>query len=133
MAKQGQKKDGTAKKSTKGIPRVTDKVLAGGDALAKYNKAVATLSPELQAECKARLATAQSEGRKAKKVDFATVFNGRTIEDLTTAKTALDIALAAAAETAEKEAEAKIAELQASIAAMKEAKAKVGAAAAVTA
>ena len=129
----GQKKDGTAKKSTKGIPRITDKVLAGGDALKAYQDAVAKLSPTVQAECKARLEKAQAEGPKVKSVDFATVFNGRTIEELTVAQTALTVALATAAETAEKAAEAELAAVQAKLTAMKDARAKIGASAPVTA
>jgi hypothetical protein len=60
--------DGAAKvrKSTKGIPRITNKVLAGGEALEGYKAAVAKLSATVQAECMARLEVAQKAGPKVK-------------------------------------------------------------------
>jgi len=124
MSKQVQKNDGAVKvrKSTKGIPRITDKVLAGGDALAKYNDAVSKLSPAVQAECKARLAKAQNDGPKVKKIDFSTIFAGRSVEDLTVAQTALTAALADAAVTAEQIAEQELAAVQAKLAALKDAR-----------
>jgi hypothetical protein len=91
-------KSGKARKSTAGIPRVTNKVLAGGEALAKYNEAVAKLSPAIQAECKARLEAAQKTGPKESgggKIGSLT----RKVEKLTVAladaKTALDAAILA--------------------------------------
>jgi hypothetical protein len=116
------KKDGTAAKSTKGIPRVTDKVLAGGDALKKYQDAVAKLPASVQKECNDRLAKAQAEGRKPKTVNFSTIFTGRSVEDLMVAKTALDAAMVAAAAAEEAEAEAQLARITAKVAAMKAAK-----------
>lgn len=91
------KKDGTAKKSTKGIPRVTAKVLEGGEALAKYQAAVAKLDAATQKECAERLVKAQTEGPKVKKVNFSTIFTGRSVEELTEAQTALNSALESAA------------------------------------
>ena len=52
------------RKSTKGVPRITNKVLAGGEALDKYNEAVGNLPASVQAECKARLEKAMKEGPK---------------------------------------------------------------------
>lgn len=119
------KKDGTVRKSTKGIPRVTDKVLGMDEAGRKawLDKVPA----QFRTEVEARLTEALKVGRKVKSVDFSTVFNGRTVEELTVAKSALDAALAIAAVSAEAEAEAKIAELTASLAAMKQARASVAA------
>lgn len=117
------KKDGTAAKSTKGIPRVTDKVLAGGEALAKYNEAVSKLPVSVQKECQERLAKAQAAGRKPKAVNFNTIFTGRSVEDLMVAKAALDAAMVAAAAAEEAEAEAQLARITAKVAAMKAAKA----------
>lgn len=54
-----------ARKSTKGIPRITNKVLAGGEALETYKVEVAKLSATVQAECLARLEAAQKAGPKA--------------------------------------------------------------------
>lgn len=121
MAK-GQKKDGSARKITKGIPRVTANVLAGGEALAKYNEAVSKLSAELQKECAERLAAAQKDGPKARKVDFATIFNGRSVEDLTTAKGALDAALKVAAEQEESKMANLIAKMEAQLKALRSVK-----------
>jgi len=89
------KKDGTARKSTKGIPRITDKVIAMNDE--DRQAWLDTVPAEHRAEVEARLATAMTEGRKPKKIDFGTVFNGRTVEELTNAQTALTNALAEAA------------------------------------
>jgi len=89
------KKDGSPRKSTKGIPRVTDKVLA----MSEEDRAawLLTVPAEHRAEVEARLETAMTEGRKPRKVDFGTVFNGRSVEELTEAQTALTNALAEAA------------------------------------
>lgn len=93
------KKDGTTRKSTKGIPRVTDKVLAMSEAdrAAWLDKVPA----EHRVEVEARLTSALTEGRKVKKVDFSTIFNGRSVEELTSAQTSLTNALASAAEAEE--------------------------------
>ncbi len=89
------KKDGTERKSTKGIPRVTDKVIAMSD----EDRAawLLTVPAEHRAEVEARLTTAMTEGRKPRKIDFGTIFNGRSVEELTNAQTALTDALAIAA------------------------------------
>jgi len=109
------KKDGSPRKSTKGIPRVTDKVLAMSEEdratwLAEKSKG---LSAEVVAEIQERIATALKEGRKPKKVDFGTIFNGRSVEELTEAQSALTDALAAAAEAEEENLNRIIAEAQA--------------------
>lgn len=123
------KGSGKVRKSTAGIPRITANVLAGGDALAKYNEAVSKLSPELQKECNERLAKAQKEGPKARKVDFATVFNGRSVEELTTAKTALDAALKVAAAQEESKMADLIAKMEAQLKALRSVKTEAPAAA----
>ena len=109
------KKDGTLRKSTKGVPRVTDKILAMNEE--ERAAWLETVPAEHRAEVAARLETALTEGRKPKKVDFGTVFNGRTVEELTAAQTALTSALADAA-IAE---EAKLNEIIAKATAQKEA------------
>lgn len=53
-------------KGGKGIPRITNKVIAGGDALVKFNEAVAKLTPAQQAECKARLEAAIAAGPRVR-------------------------------------------------------------------
>lgn len=89
------KKDGTVRKSTKGIPRVTDKVIAMND----EDRAawLAKVPSQHKAEVEARLQAAMTEGRKPKKVDFNTIFDGRSVEELTAAQSALTNALADAA------------------------------------
>jgi hypothetical protein len=120
-------KTGKVRKSTKGIPRVTDKVLAMSEAdrAAWLSKVPA----EHRAEVEGRLAEALKVGRKAKAVDFSTVFNGRTVEELEAAQGFLTAAMATAAATAEAATEAAIAELKAKLDGLKTAKAKVGQAA----
>lgn len=120
---------GKARKNTKGIPRVTDKVLAGGEALTKYQEAVAKLPLDLQKECNDRLTKAQAEGRKPKAVNFGTIFTGRSVEDLMKAQTALTTAMTAAAAREEQEAEEQLARITAKVAAMKAAKSAAPAAA----
>jgi hypothetical protein len=116
----GQKKDGTAKKSTKGIPRVTNKVLAMSD---EDRKAwLAKVPAEHRTEVETRLTEALKGGRKPSKVDFTTVFKGRSVEDLMTAKTALNAELAAASDAEEAAAEAELAKLTAKVEAIKAAK-----------
>lgn len=108
---------GKVHKSTKGIPRVTDKVLAMDEAgraswLAEKGKG---LSAEVIAEIKARIEKIMKGGRqgKSKKVDFAATFSGKTVEELTEAQTALTSALATAAVEAESKINAEIASLEA--------------------
>ena len=119
-------KDKVAKvrKSTKGIPRVTDKVLAMSetDRQAWLDEACKALSPEVKAEVAARLATALTEGRKAKKVNFGTIFNGRSVAELTEAQTALTEAMKLAAVEGVKEQERIIAKAQATLDALKAAR-----------
>jgi len=86
------------RKSTKGIPRITNKVLAGGEALEAYKAAIGKLSATVQAECMARLEKAQKEGPKESgggKIGSLT----RKVEKLTVsladAKAALDAAILA--------------------------------------
>ena len=87
------------RKSTKGIPRVTDKVLAMSDEeqAAWLAEKGASLTADQKAEVLARIETAKTEGRKPKKVDFGSIFKGRSVADLTDAKGHLTNALAAAA------------------------------------
>jgi hypothetical protein len=112
------------RKSTAGIPRVTNKVLAMDEAARKewLDKVPAAHKGEVEK----RLNDLLKDGRKGKtkKIDFTTIFNGRTVEELTEAQNALNAALAAASETEEAEAEAELEKLRAKIAAIKEAKAK---------
>ena len=112
------------RKSTAGIPRVTNKVLAMDEAARKewLDKVPAAHKDEVEK----RLNDALAGGRKGKtkKIDLSTIFNGRSVEELTEAQNALNTALAAAAETAEAEAEAELEKLQAKLTAIKDAKAK---------
>jgi hypothetical protein len=119
-------KTGKVRKSTKGIPRITDKVLAMSDTdrAAWLSKVPA----EHLAEVEGRLVEALKVGRKAKTVDFSTVFNGRSVEELTAAQTALTAAIATAAVTAEADLEKEMQALEARLAIVKTAKGKVGAA-----
>jgi Ran GTPase-activating protein (RanGAP) involved in mRNA processing and transport len=120
MAKQGQQNSGKVRKSTKGIPRVTDKVLAMDEA--KRQEWLGKVPPQHRAEVEARLTEALKEGRKPRKIDFAHIFDGRTVEELTSAKSHLDAALAKAAETAEATLAAEIAAKEAQLKAIRAAK-----------
>ena len=126
-----QKKDGTQRKSTKGIPRITDKVLALNDTerAAWLTEKCAKLNATQRKEVEGRLAEAVKVGRKAKKIDFSAVFSGRSVEELEAAQGFLTAAMATAAATAEAATEAAIAELKAKLDGLKTAKAKVGQAA----
>ena len=96
------------RKSTAGIPRITNGVLAMSEAdRAKWlDESCKDLTAEVKAEVAARLATVLKEGRKGKAktktVDFAAMFKGRTVKELGEAQTALSSALADAA-TAEED------------------------------
>jgi len=126
----GQKKDGTQRKSTKGVPRITDKVIAMDETSRKawLDKVPA----EHRKDVTERLEKAIANGLKPRKVNFGTIFNGRTVEELTEAQTALTAALANASVTEEAEAQAAMEKIQARLDAIKTAREKV-AAAAVTA
>jgi len=122
------KNDGTTtvakvRKSTKGIPRVTNKVLAMDETARKewLDKVPAAHKDEVEK----RLNDLLKDGRKGKtkKIDL-TIFNGRSVAELQDAQVALNAALAAASETEEAEAEAELEKLQAKLAAIKDAKAK---------
>lgn len=94
-------KTGKVRKNTKGIPRITSAILAMDEAgRAKWlNDLPSTLSDETKAEIKARMETALKGGTvkgKGKKVDFAALFSGKTVEELTEAQTALTAALESA-------------------------------------
>ena len=101
MAK-GKTAQGTVRKSTKGIPRVTDKVLAMSEADRKAWLAKVTadkkLSSEVVVEIEKRIVEGLATPRtpKVKKVDFGTIFNGRSVSELGDAQTALNAALDAA-------------------------------------
>ena len=99
MSKKGA--DGVAKvrKSTKGIPRVTDKVLAMSDEdRGKWlTEKTAGLSAETVKEIAERMEKALTEGREPKKVNFGSIFKGRSVAELTEAQTALTEALKVAA------------------------------------
>ena len=101
----GQKQDGqkTVRKSTAGVPRVTDKVLALDEAgRSKWlAEKCGSLNAEQKAEVEKRLAEAVAGGRKVKTVNLTTIFTGRSVAELTEAQTALTAALAAAAEAEE--------------------------------
>ncbi len=130
------KNDGVAgvakvRKSTKGIPRVTDKVLAMNEAdRAKWlDEACKALTAEQKKEVAERLATALKDGREPKKVNFSTLFKGRTLAELTDAQTALTAALADAAVAEEESLNRIIAKAEAQKAAIVAAKAAKAAAA----
>jgi hypothetical protein len=109
------------RKSTKGIPRVTNKVIGMSEA---DRKAWLDKVPsEHRSEVEARLTEALKGGRKPSKIDFSTTFKGRTVEELMTAKTALDAELASAGEREEQEAQEQLNRIQAKIDAFKAAKA----------
>ena len=91
------------KKSTKGVPRITDKVialdadgrvkwLADSKADAKYS----TCTAAQWAEVEKRLASAVAGERQPRKIDFASAFKGRSIKELNEARQALDAAVIAA-------------------------------------
>jgi hypothetical protein len=88
--------DKKVRKSTKGIPRVTDKVIAMSDAdRAKwFAEKCAKLNEAQKNEIQARLTKAMSDGRKPRKVNFATLFDGRPVAELIAAKEALTAAMA---------------------------------------
>lgn len=58
---------------------------------------LANVPAQHRAEVETRLTAALTEGRKPKKVDFGTIFNGRSVEELTAAQASLTNALAEAA------------------------------------
>ena len=117
----GTKKDGTQRKSTKGIPRITDKVISMDEAGRKawLDKVPA----EHRKDVEARLSKAIVEGVKPKAINFATAFLGRSVEELTEAQGHLNSALQLAAVTAETALEKEIAEKQAQLTAIRTAKA----------
>jgi hypothetical protein len=117
----GQKKDGTARKSTKGIPRITDKVVAMDEA--GRQAWLAKVPAEHRKDVEARLVKAVAAGLKPRKVNFETIFAGRSVEELTAAKTHLDAALSLAAVSAETELEKEIAAKTAQLSALRSAKA----------
>jgi hypothetical protein len=88
--------DKKVRKNTKGIPRVTDKVIAMSDAdRAKwFAEKCAKLNEAQKNEVQKRLETALSEGRKPKKVNFVILFSGRTVAELKQASAALTVAMA---------------------------------------
>ena len=102
-----------AKKSTKGVPRITDKVLAMDEAgkQAWFAEKCAALSPETQAEIQARMAAGRvaKVGKVGKVIDFTALFAGKSLAVLTVAKAALDAALADTAVREEAELNDKIA------------------------
>lgn len=87
------------RKSTKGVPRITDKVVSMSEADRGkwYDESCKALSAEVKAEVMARLVKAITEGRKPKSVNFATIFTGRSAAELMEAQTALTAALEVAA------------------------------------
>lgn len=103
----------TVKKSTKGIPRITDKVLAMDEAGRKawFDAKCSGLSPEIQAEIQARMVAGRVPKASKKVVNFDALFAGKSLEVLTNAKIALDKALAETAVREEAELNAKIAAL----------------------
>lgn len=112
----GKKNDGTAKKSTKGIPRVTDKVramdAAGQSAwLAEVTKKF-SLSATVVAEITARLNAPAKVKTTGRKVNFAKVFEGRDMDSLLVAQKALDAAIAATKDSELDKINALIAEAQ---------------------
>lgn len=119
MAK-GQKKDGSARKSTKGIPRVTDKVLAMNET--ERAEWLGKVPAEHRAEIEKRLNEALKEGRKPKKIDWASTFKGRTAADLTEAQVALTAEMGVASVTAIAEQEKIVAKATATLAALRAAK-----------
>ena len=104
----------TVKKSTKGIPRITDKVLAmdqaGKDAW--FASKCSGLSAEIQAEIKARMVAGRAPKVSKKVIDFNALFAGKSLEVLTNAKSALDLALAETAVREETELNEQIAKLE---------------------
>lgn len=88
------------RKSTKGVPRITDKILAMDEAGRAKWLADATeagkLSATVVAEIQARLVTALAGGRTPKKVNFAAAFTGRTYAELVVVQGELTAALKAA-------------------------------------
>ena len=119
-----------ARKSTKGVPRVTDKVVAMDEAGRKAWLAEkgANLTDAQRKEVEARLMAALSGERKVKAVNFATIFNGRTVEELTAAQAALTVALSTAEEAETVKLNAIVAATTAKIEAIKAAKAEKAAA-----
>lgn len=114
-----------ARKSTKGVPRVTDKVVAMDEAGRKawLSEKCANCTDAQRKEVEARLTAALTGERKVKAVNFATIFKGRTVEELTAAQTALTTALAEAAVDEENRLNAIVAKANAQIEALKAAKA----------
>lgn len=116
----GTKNDGSPRKSTKGIPRVTDKVLALDEAGRK--EWLAKVPANVRAEVEKRLTEALAAGRKPKAINWKTIFQGRPVTELTEAQTELTAAMGTAAVEAEAEQEKIIAKATATLNALRAAK-----------
>jgi len=92
-----------SKKSTKGIPRVTDKILAMDEAgrAAWLKEKTVGLSAEVVAEIKSRMDSALAGDRQPKKINFKAAFAGRAYAELEQIRIDLNAALVAAEQSEE--------------------------------